>query len=304
MIPPKFFENSYSLCVAKLGTSACAHERRVARVATSDNPKRFTRDILQNFARPKSVQPSTFSRRGIMCRANNFATDSMVGKSRNGSQHIKTDEYAVIGLGRFGTSVARTLVAAGHTVLGIDHDMSLVQRHSHEITHTAQLDSTDEEALKEINIESYGTVIVAIGTNFEANLMTSVALKEIGVRNVICKATTLMQRDILLRVGVDRVVLPEFEAGERLAMNITSPSVVSQIELCPGTRVSEVKVPDSMIGLTLEEIDLRNKYQLNVVAIQRGESVLVSPKKGSVLRKDDLMVVIGSGDAVQKLGSN
>lgn len=200
--------------------------------------------------------------------------------------------------------MARTLVAAGHTVLGIDHDMSLVQRHSHEITHTAQLDSTDEEALKEINIESYGTVIVAIGTNFEANLMTSVALKEIGVRNVICKATTLMQRDILLRVGVDRVVLPEFEAGERLAMNITSPSVVSQIELCPGTRVSEVKVPDSMIGLTLEEIDLRNKYQLNVVAIQRGESVLVSPKKGSVLRKDDLMVVIGSGDAVQKLGSN
>ncbi|MCB0826308.1 MAG: TrkA family potassium uptake protein [Fimbriimonadaceae bacterium] len=228
----------------------------------------------------------------------------MLGKSKNGSHQSKADEYAVIGLGRFGTSVARTLVAAGHTVLGVDRDMALVQRHSHEITHTAQLDSTDEEALKEINIESYGTVIVAIGTNFEANLMTSVALKEIGVKNVICKATTLMQRDILLRVGVDRVVLPEYEAGERLAMNITSPSVVTQIELCPGTRVSEVKVPDSMIGLTLEEIDLRNKYELNVVAIQRGESVLVSPKKGSVLRKDDLMVVIGSGDAVQKLGSN
>lgn len=213
-------------------------------------------------------------------------------------------EYAVIGLGRFGTSVAKTLVEEGHTVLGIDFDMQLVQRYSHLITQTIALDSTDEEALKEIDIVSYKTVIVAIGTNFEANLMTSVALKNLGVQTVICKATTELQRDILLKIGVDRVVLPEFEAGERLATMITSPSVVSQMMLCPGYRVSEVQVPKALVDLSLADADIAGRFGLSVVALQRGSNVIPTPKKGTVLRADDYLVVIGADEAVQKLSSH
>ncbi|MFM9872578.1 MAG: potassium channel family protein [Fimbriimonadaceae bacterium] len=217
---------------------------------------------------------------------------------------VARQEFAVIGLGRFGTSVARTLVEAGHTVLGIDQDMSLVQRNSHLMTQTIQMDSTDEEALREIDIVSYETVIVAIGTNFESNLMTAAALKTLGVKTVICKATTEMQRDILLRVGADRVVLPEFEAGERLATMITSPSVVSQMMLCPGYRVSEVKVPKALVDRSLADSDLSGRFGLTVVALQRDSTVIPTPKKTTVLREDDFLVVIGADEAVQKLSNH
>jgi len=221
-----------------------------------------------------------------------------------GRNSVLDQEFAVIGLGRFGTSVARTLVESGHTVLGIDSDPALVQRYSHVITQTVALDSTDEEALKEIDIQSYDTVIVAIGTNFEANLMTTVALKSLGIKRVVCKATTEMQRDILKRVGADQIVLPEFEAGERLAMMITSPTVVSQMVLSPGTRVSEVVVPKALIDKTLEAADIPGRFKLSVVAIQRGMNVMPTPKKSTVLRAGDMLVVIGPDDAVQKLSAH
>ncbi|QYK53703.1 MAG: TrkA family potassium uptake protein [Fimbriimonadaceae bacterium] len=213
-------------------------------------------------------------------------------------------EFAVIGLGRFGTSVAKTLVESGHTVLGIDSDVSLVQRYSHMITQTVALDSTDEEALKEIDIQSYDTVIVAIGTNFEANLMTTVALKSLGIKTVVCKATTEIQRNILKRVGADRIVLPEFEAGERLAMMITSPTVVSQMVLCPGTRISEVLVPKAFVDKNLDDADIPGRFNLSVVAIQRGTTVMPNPKKSTILRAGDMLVVIGPHDAVQKLSAH
>lgn len=223
--------------------------------------------------------------------------------SGKGGRRLAKQEYAVIGLGRFGTSVARRLVESGHTVLGIDIDPALVQRISHEITEVVSLDSTDEEALREVDIPSYSTVIVAIGTNFEANLMTSVALKALNVPIVICKATTEMQRDILLRVGVDQVVLPEFDAGERLAAQLTSPAVIGEIELSEKMRVSEVRVPTPFQGLSIDQIDLKATYDLSIVAIQRGETVLISPKLSTVLRKDDLLVVIGPHHGVTRFST-
>lgn len=213
-------------------------------------------------------------------------------------------EFAVIGLGRFGTSVAKTLTASGHTVLGIDSEEALVNRYQHILTDGRILDSTDEEALKDIDIASYGTVVVAIGANFEANLMTTVALKRLEVQNVICKATTLIQRDILLRVGADQVVLPEYEAGERLAQMIVSPTVVSQMTLCPGVGISELKVPKSLVGRKVEDVDHFGRYDLTLIAIQRGPNVMVNPKRGIVFREDDLLIVIGPSDAVQRFSEH
>jgi trk system potassium uptake protein TrkA len=133
------------------------------------------------------------------------------------------DEFAVIGLGRFGSSLARTLVSRGASVLGIDRSPEPVQELADELTQTVVLDATNEAALREVDIAVFSTVIVAIGSNFEANLLTTVALRELGVNNIICKALNLRQRDILLKVGANRVVLPEYEAATVWRLN--SPSL-------------------------------------------------------------------------------
>lgn len=221
-------------------------------------------------------------------------------KKSNGSKK-SPKEFAVIGLGRFGASVAATLVQQGHTVLGIDRDPALVQRYSHEITQTVSLDSTDEEALKEIDITSYETVVVAIGASFESNLMTTVALKSVGVRHVICKTTTQVHRDILLRVGADRVVLPEYEAGEQLAKELIAPVLVGQFDLCENWTVSEVKPPDKMVGASLEDLDWKGRFGLTVVALHRGSQVTVNPSHALIVQKGDLLVVIGSPRGLEQL---
>ncbi|MFQ3588478.1 MAG: TrkA family potassium uptake protein [Fimbriimonadaceae bacterium] len=212
-------------------------------------------------------------------------------------------EFAVVGLGRFGTSLATTLAKSGHSVLGIDTDMNLVQRHSHEISQTVCLDSTDREALQEIDISSYPVVVVAIGSSFESNLMTTVALKSLGVQTVICKATSLTQRDILLAVGADRVVLPEYDAGARLAEEITMPAVLGNIVLSGNRRISEIKAGAKLVGQTLAEIDLPGEMGLAVVAIQRGDETIVSPTSEVRLCEGDLLVVIGDAKDIQRLGN-
>ncbi|MFN3373900.1 MAG: potassium channel family protein, partial [Chloroflexus sp.] len=132
-------------------------------------------------------------------------------------------EFAVIGLGRFGRSVALNLIERGHTVLGIDRDPNIVQQLADRMTQVVALDSTNEDALRAVDILSFDTVVVAIGSQFEANLMTTVALKQLGVKRVVCKALNERQQYILTRVGADMVVLPEHEAGARLAWQLSEP---------------------------------------------------------------------------------
>ena len=135
-------------------------------------------------------------------------------------------EFAVIGLGRFGSSLALTLAGRGYTVVGIDRDRALVQEFADELTQTVALDATDEDALRAIDIASFDTVVVAIGADFESNLMATVALKSLGVRHIVCKALSERQQAILLKVGADRVVLPEYEAA---AFKLTKVGQISPI---------------------------------------------------------------------------
>lgn len=197
----------------------------------------------------------------------------------------------VIGLGRFGSSLATTLIERGHTVLGIDNTFELVQRHSGELTQTLQLDSTDEAALREADIASYPTVIVAIGSDLEASLLTVLALKALGIENVVCKATSLTHRDILYKIGADRVVLPETEAGRRLALDLSAPLILDQIQLDAQLRVSAIKTPMSMVGKTLGEVDLPGRYRLNVLAIHGKGGLKEAPKADYRLQPSDVLVV-------------
>lgn len=214
------------------------------------------------------------------------------------------DEFAVIGLGRFGSALALTLESMGHHVLGVDTNMDIVQAMSSRLSHVVSLDSTDEDALRSVDIVEFETVVVAIGTDFENNLLTTVALKNLGVQNVICKANSRRQGDILLKIGADRVVLPEHEAGQRLAEELINPILLDRFHLDRDYSIAELAVPAKFTNQSLAQLDLRAKYNINVLVIKRGEDqVTTSPEADFILLPGDLLVILAPDDKIEELSS-
>ena len=207
-------------------------------------------------------------------------------------------EFAVIGLGRFGRSVALSLIERGHTVLGIDRDPNIVQQLADQMTQVVALDSSNEDALRAVDIMSFDTVVVAIGSQFEANLMTTVALKSLGVKRVVCKALNERQKYILTRVGADMVVLPEHEAGARLAWQLSEPHVLEHLNLGSGFSVAEVRVPAPLVGQTLMQSGLRRRYGINVLAVKHNGKMIVTPPPDYVFSRDDRILIIGADSSI------
>jgi trk system potassium uptake protein TrkA len=212
------------------------------------------------------------------------------------SRRNRRKEIAVIGLGRFGASLARALMENHYNVLGIDQDADRAQHLSDELTHVAILDSTDEDALREIDIMAFETVIVAIGADFESNVLTTATLKNMGIPFVISKAVTRRQRDILLRVGADRVVQPEYDAGRRLAEEMVAPTVLERVHLGPDHSVGEIVVPKALTSRTLAQLDLRGRMGITVLLVKRGDQLIVSPSADTILLEGDLLLVLGSNE--------
>ncbi len=214
-------------------------------------------------------------------------------------------EFAVIGLGRFGRNVAKTLEQNGHHVLGIDENEELVQEIAPFLTQAVILDSTNMEALKAVDIMSFDTVIVAIGTDFEANIMTTVSLKELGVKRVICKAPTVQQEKILLRVGADEVVMPERESAVRLAETLHTPGMLEQFKLGADTdyTVAEFTVPPGLCNQTMGQSDIRGRLGINVLVIKRGEDVIVNPGADVILKAGDVLVMLGHADEIEEFSA-
>ena len=214
---------------------------------------------------------------------------------------MKKQDFAVIGLGRFGRNVARTLEKNGQHVLGIDQNEELVQAVAQELTQAVIVDSTNANALKALDIMSFNTVIVAIGTNFEANVMTTVTLKELGVQHVICKAPTDRQAQILLRVGADQVVRPEKEAGIRLAETLVNPNMLEKFSLGKDTDYSivECAVPTCLYNQTLTQSAIRNRFGISILVIKRGQDIAVNPPPNMILQADDALVILGHEKDIQ-----
>ncbi len=212
-------------------------------------------------------------------------------------------EFAIIGLGRFGSSLGRTLVERGYTVLGIDADRALAQHFATELTQVVSLDATDEAALQAIDIAAYHTVVVAIADDFESAILITATLKNLNVPTVIVKAATRRQAAILTQIGADRVVLPEQEAGERLAYDLTGHSLLGRLALDPNHSVIECRVPDDFVGLTVLASDLRRRYGVTLLAVGRGDGVTVSPAADFTFHGEDRLVVLGSeADLSRMLG--
>lgn len=207
-------------------------------------------------------------------------------------------EFIVIGLGRFGYSVARALVEYGYDVLAIDQDADQVQRASRHLPNVLQLDATNESALRQVGLDQFDVGLVSIGTNFEANLLATVILLKHDVPRVITKARTRTQKLILERVGTHEVVLPEHEAGRRMARKLAHSHIVDYLELSPDVDVVEIEAPASLHHVPLADCELRQRYNLSVIAIRRGDETIVNPSARDTIAPDDILVMVGRiGDA-------
>ncbi|MCU6796759.1 MULTISPECIES: TrkA family potassium uptake protein [Paenibacillus] len=212
---------------------------------------------------------------------------------------MKRTQYAVIGLGRFGSSLARELTKLGHEVLGIDQDEEAVDEMSEVLTHVVVADSTDEEVLRSLGIRNFDCVIVAIGSDIQSSILTAILLKDIGVPLVVTKALSELHGKVLNKIGVDRVIFPERDMGIRVAHQLVSPNLLDFIELSRDYTIAELSVPKRMSGRTLKDLNLRVKYGCSVVAINKKEGVIIAPTANDLLEERDILVIIGTNSQIE-----
>ena len=216
----------------------------------------------------------------------------------------ETRQFAVIGLGRFGRSVCRNLHKLGYEVLGTDIKESLVsQVLTENIASSAiKLDSTKPNALKEAGIFEFDTVIIAIGNYLEESIVTALNIKEGGVKYVIAKASSDVHGKLLQKVGADLVVYPEYQAGCDLVHLLTqNPRIIERFELDPDHSIVETRIPQEFHGIAIEELKLRSRYDISVLAVGNDDKFKINPSPHEKLNKKLSMVVIGSNKAIQKL---
>ena len=203
-------------------------------------------------------------------------------------------EFVVIGLGCFGGSIVRELIEQGADVMAIDKDHERVDEFASIATQAVVADTTDESVLKSLGVRNFEQVIVAIGENIQASILTTLMLKEIGVKKITVKAQNDYHAKVLHKIGADKVVHPERDMGIRIAHNILSNNVLDYLELSDEHSIMEIKANDKLAGYTLIELDIRAKYGINIVAIKRGDEIIVSPQADMEIERDDILIIIGS----------
>lgn len=211
------------------------------------------------------------------------------------------EQVMVIGLGRFGSAVARELERLGHQVLAIDRDEEQVNDIAPDVTHALQLDAADEDALRSAGAGDFQTAIVAISSDAEPSIFATMVLKRLGVRNVIAKAGSQLHGEILSRVGADRVVLPERETGLRLAHSFNVPNVIDYLDVAPNFGIEKIRPPASFIGKSLGELDLKTRIGLTPIALRRGKQVFVNPARDERVAEGDELILIGRDDKLDQL---
>jgi len=213
---------------------------------------------------------------------------------------MKRKEFAVIGLGRFGGSICRTLSEQGMEVLAIDIDEDRVNEFASIASHAVVGDSTDESVLKSLGIRNFDHVIVAIGDNIQASILTTIILKELGVKHITVKATNDYHEKVLKKIGADQVVHPERDMGERIAYNIISNNVLDYLQLSEEHSIVEIVASERLDGHSLLELDIRARYGINIVAIKRGNDIIVSPLASEIIRAGDILIVIGADEDIDR----
>lgn len=210
-------------------------------------------------------------------------------------------QFLVIGLGRFGSSLTRTLIENGHEVLAVDKNEQLVQEIASIATHALQADCTDESVLRELGASNFTHAIVAIGDDLQASILTTLLLKDLKVPKVTAKARNEMHGNVLNKIGADHVIYPERDMGIRLGNQLSSDNLIDYIELSPDYNLAEILAPPAMNGLSLMDLNIRAKYGCTIMAIKTGTNINVSPRAEDSIHTGDILLIIGSNDDIRDL---
>jgi trk system potassium uptake protein TrkA len=222
--------------------------------------------------------------------------------------------FAIIGLGRFGQKLAIALAMSGAEVIAIDKDREVIELIRDQVSHAVRLDSTDEEALKAQGVDKADVAIVGIGQGtgqgFESAVLTVVNLKQMGVKQIYARAESLLAGEVFSKVGATDVIYPEIESAQKWAYKLIAPQIGEKMDFAPGYSLARIKAPTSFDGRTVMDLQLRQKYSVNLVLIKRGEdsksakskdSIINVPMPGTVIYKDDILMVAGSDEDLAKL---
>lgn len=210
-------------------------------------------------------------------------------------------QYAVIGLGRFGSSVAKSLYDLNYDVMAIDIDEEKIQNNLNNVTHAVQADTTDEAALKSLGMTNFDVIVVAIGENIQASTLTTLILKELGVDTIIVKAQNQLHAKVLYKIGATKVIFPERDMGIRVAHNLVSSNILDYIELSEEYSIAEILSSEKMIGKNLIDLNIRAKFNCNIIALKNTKYMNVAPNADDVIHENDVMVVIGHNKDLNKL---
>lgn len=211
-------------------------------------------------------------------------------------------QYMVIGMGRFGSSLAQTLYDMGEDVLAIDQNAQQMEDMRDRVTNAIQADASDPDVLKEIGARDFDVAVVAIGEDVRSSAVITMLLKEMGVPMVVAKAQDEMHGRLLKRLGADKVIYPERDMGRRAAHNIVSGNIVDYMELSREYTMMEIRPRDEWIGRSLKEIQVRERYGVNVIAIRSGERVNGMPGGNDQIDADSVLVILGNRKGLERLG--
>lgn len=212
-------------------------------------------------------------------------------------------EFIVLGLGRFGSSVARQLENNGCKVLAVDSDPEKVKSVGDDVTYAVCADVTDTDSMREIGVKNFDGAVISMGRNLEATVLSIIWLKEQGVKQIIAKTYSELQAKILKKVGADEVVFPEMEMGIHLANNLAMNRIFDTIELSEEYSIVELDISESWVGKSLKELRCREKYGINVIGLKRHGQLTINPAADAPTMKGDIFVVIGKNDILKKLCS-
>ncbi len=210
-------------------------------------------------------------------------------------------QFVVVGLGRFGESLAKTVYDLGHDVLVIDMDEEKIADIADYVTHAVQMDATDENALRKLGLSNFDVAVVTIGSDIQASVMSALLMREMGVKYVIAKGHSDLHAKVLYKIGADKVILPEKDMGKRVAHNLVSSNILDYIELSSEYSIMEIETLDTWVEKSLRDLEFRRKYGINVVAIKDGSKVNVSPGADEIIKKNDIIVALGSTKDLGKL---
>ena len=209
--------------------------------------------------------------------------------------------YIVIGLGRFGAEIAAKLYECGEEVLAVDTDEGIIDKIADRVTKAVACDARDRDVLEKLGAGNFDRAVVAVGSDLAASALITMHLKALNVPFIMCKAHDDTYREILEKLGADRVIIPEREMADKLSLGLTSTGVMEYIELSDEFGIVEMSPPSSWYGKSIQELELRTRYGANVIAIRKGESIQIPPDIQAPIAADEIMVMLGSYEMFDRL---